>query len=556
MTRPHTQDEHTDLYDLSGEKAAAEALRREDAFKEQQIQEKAQQTKEFFAEQDRKQQEAFQELQRQKEAQLAEQAQKEFWDAKQAQETQAAMEKELQSLNQAAQQEQQQWRADFTQGVCRDDATAAVNAQIEARVGAYQERLSDLGTNAVDASATVETYKVKLENEATAEIDNRTAELHQQHFPEYQGIANKPGLAPGEIPSSGFGPFEAGPQGGYGLEELVNKKGDFGPWEATAGPTPDKPFMRPMMDPRGDGTDAPEGWFKNVDELPKQDAPPGWFKNVDAPPADGKDIPDGWMKPIDPPIGEQLSSAMNAAGSAAAAEVKDFAQFAKESVNPESIHLMAEHLDHVHEWGVVPGLPHDVAGQLGEQAETIIEHGVAGLKASVQMTMEQAKEVAEGIKTSAQEMAKELKATAQEVGASIKSGAQELKENLTISSNETIDKRVKADLAKPETEQNKVLQEVHKQDLDAMLRQREKDLGHTPEQIESKAAAFSAHVKAVDQQMQPTPAPTPTPTLAQTPTPTETPTPAPNPTPAPTATPTPTPAPTPSPTPTHTISGP
>ena len=318
MTRPHTEREHQDLYDLSGEKAAAEALRREDAFKEQQIQEKAQQTKEFFAEQDRKQQETFQEMQKQADFQLQEKAQKEFWETKQAEETKAAMDKELQGLHESAQQEHQQWRAEFTQGICRDDAAAAVNAQIEARVGAYQERLNDLGTNAVDASATIEKYKGKLEGESSAEIDNRTAELHQQHFPEYQGIAtNKPGLAPGEIPSTGFGPFEAGPQGGYGLEELVNKKGDSGPWEVTSGPTPDKPFMRDMMDPRGDGTDAPPGWFKNVDELPKQDAPPGWFKNVDAPPADGKDIPEGWMKPIDPPIGEQLSSALSSAGSSA-----------------------------------------------------------------------------------------------------------------------------------------------------------------------------------------------------------------------------------------------
>src|SRR5665647_1687523 len=263
MTRPRTELEHVDLYDLSGEKAAAEALLRETAFKEQQIQEKAQQTKEFFAEQDRKQQEAFLEMQKQSDLQLAERAQKEFWDAKQSQEMQAAMEKELRSLHEAAQQEHQLSRADFTQGICRDDAAAVANAQIEERVGAYQERLADMGTNEIDESATVEKYKTKLEADAASEIDNRAAELHQQHFPEYQEIAaNKPGLAPGEIPSTGFGPFEAGPQGGYGLEELVNKKGDFGPWEATAGPTPDKPFMRDMMDPRGDGTDAPEGWFK------------------------------------------------------------------------------------------------------------------------------------------------------------------------------------------------------------------------------------------------------------------------------------------------------
>jgi hypothetical protein len=419
--------------DLSGEKAAAEALKREDAFKEQQLQEKAQQTKEFFAEQDKKQQESFQETQRQAEAQLAEKSQKEFWEAKQAQETQAAMDNELRGLNEAAKQEHQQFRAEFTQGICRDDAAAVVNGQIEERVGAYQERLSDLGSNAVDAAATLDSYKVKLESEASAEIESRTAELHQEHFPEYQGIAqNKPGLAPGEIPSSGFGPFEGGPQGGYGLEELVNKKGDSGPWEATAGPTPDKPFMRPMMDPRGDGTDAPEGWFKNVDELPKQDAPPGWFKNVDAPPADGKDIPDGFMKPIDPPIGEQLSAAMTAGASSAAAHASDFATFAKNTaLNPEAIHLAAETLDHIKEWAVVPGIPHDLAGQIGQQFELMKEQGVEGLKAGVQITIDQAKGLVHDVQEGAQNLAENVSAKAQDLGDKVTASAQELGEKVS-----------------------------------------------------------------------------------------------------------------------------
>jgi hypothetical protein len=433
------QLDQTDLYDLSGEKAAAEALKREDAFKEQQIQEKAQQTKEFFAEQDRKQQESLQEMQKQADAQLAEKSQKEFWDAKQAQETQASMDKELNGLHEAAQQEHQQWRADFTQGICRDDAAALVNNQIEDRVGAYQDRLTDMGSNGVDAAATVEKYKVKLESESSAEIASRTAELHQEHFPEYQGIAPakpdgpaptgpdaptppKPdGPLPGEIPSSGFGPFEGGPQGGYGLEGLVNKKGDSGPWEATAGPTPDKPFMRPMMDPRGDGTDAP----------------PGWFKNVDAPPADGKDIPDGFMKPIGPPTRDELAAALKAAGSSAGAELSEFGKFSKETLtNPENIHLMAESVDHAHEWAVIPGIPHDVAAQLGQQYEIMRELGVDGLKASAKLTMDQAKEFGQGIKSGAEEFGEKVMTSAQEFGDKARVSAQELGEKAKASAQE------------------------------------------------------------------------------------------------------------------------
>jgi hypothetical protein len=314
------QLDQVDLYDLSGEKAAAEALRRDDEFKQQQIDVKAEQTKEFFAEQDRKQQESLQEMQAQAAQRLEETRQKEFWDEKQSQEMRTGMESELRSLHEGARQEHLQWRADFTKGICRDDVAAVVNNQIEDRVGAYKDRLDDIGTNAVDAAETVEKYKVKLEDESKGQIEQQTAELHQEHFPEYQNIEPPTPDGPrlGEIPMKGFGPFEAGPQGGYGLEGLVNKDADFGPWEQASAPKPDKPFMRGEYDPRGDGTDAPEGWFKNVDELPKQDAPPGWFKNVDAPPADGKDVPDGFMKPIDPPLRDRISGAMDSAASATA----------------------------------------------------------------------------------------------------------------------------------------------------------------------------------------------------------------------------------------------
>jgi hypothetical protein len=155
-----------DLYDLSGEKAAAEAMRRDDEFKQQQIEAKAEQTKQFFAEQDRKQDETLKEVQAQTEQRLEETRQKEFWDAKQSQEMQAGMEAELRSLHEAARQEHTQFRAGFSEGVCRDDATAVINNQIEDRVGAYKERLDDIGTNPVDAAQTVDKYKVKLDGQS------------------------------------------------------------------------------------------------------------------------------------------------------------------------------------------------------------------------------------------------------------------------------------------------------------------------------------------------------------------------------------------------------
>jgi hypothetical protein len=146
---PQTEDslrqqlQQSDAYDLSGEKAAAEALKRDEAFKQQSIEQKAQETKDFFAEQDRKQQETHQDIQKQAGQQLQEQQEKEFWDQKKSQEMQAGMDKELESLHQGAKQEHQEWRSDFTEGVCRDDVAALYNKDITERVGQYKQRLDD-----------------------------------------------------------------------------------------------------------------------------------------------------------------------------------------------------------------------------------------------------------------------------------------------------------------------------------------------------------------------------------------------------------------------------
>jgi len=193
---PQTEDslrqqlQQSDIYDLSGEKAAAEALKRDNAFKEQQLAEKAQQTKEFFADQDRKQQETLQDVQKQADQQLQEKSQKEFWDQKQQTEMQAGMQKELLGLHEAARQEHQEWRNDFTQGICRDDVAALYNKDITDRVGAYKERLDDIGKNPVDSVQTIEKYKVKLQDEAAPQIEQKTGELHQEHFPEYSSAGN------------------------------------------------------------------------------------------------------------------------------------------------------------------------------------------------------------------------------------------------------------------------------------------------------------------------------------------------------------------------------
>ncbi len=248
---PQTEDslrqqlQQSDVYDLSGEKAAAEALKRDEAFKQQSIEQKAQETKDFFAEQDRKQQETYQDIQKQAGQQLQEQQEKEFWDQKKSQEMQAGMDKELESLHQAAKQEHQEWRSDFTQGVCRDDVAALYNKDITERVGQYKERLDDLGTNPVDAVQTIDKYKVKLQDEAAPQIEQKTAELHQEQFPEYQDVAQKGPSGPVEGPSKGFGPFEGTKPGDF-WPGPQSKPGDFWPGGGDKYPLPNEEFFKPL----------------------------------------------------------------------------------------------------------------------------------------------------------------------------------------------------------------------------------------------------------------------------------------------------------------------
>jgi hypothetical protein len=327
-----------DLYDLSGEKAAAEALKRDDAFKQQQIEEKAQQTKDFFAQQDQKQQETYQEIQKQADQQLQEKAQKEFWDQKQQTEMQAGMDKEMQSLHQAALQEHQEWRNDFTQGICRDDVAALYNKNIADRTEAYKARLDDLGTNATVASETIAKYQVKLQDEVAPEIEQKATELHQEHFPE----SDKPAWTPETM---NHGPDSHGPEhrpehpeeDEHEEAESSSKVRKTGPGisDPSGGNNADMPGLggrdainsSPGNGGGGSGSGGSDGGSGSnggsssskepgVDEAADASAYAAlkFREKMDAQ-AEGasvgpkQDIPDGWMKPIDPPISQQAREA-------------------------------------------------------------------------------------------------------------------------------------------------------------------------------------------------------------------------------------------------------
>jgi hypothetical protein len=381
---PQTEDslrqqlQQADLYDLSGEKAAAEALKRDDAFKQQQIDQKAEQTKEFFAQQDQKQQQTLQDVRQQAGQQLHEQQEKEFWDQKKSMEMQAGMNKELLGLHEAARQAHQEWRNDFTQGVCRDDVAALYNKDITDRVGQYKARLDDIGTNPVDKVQTIEKYKVKLTDEVAPQVEQETAEVHKEHFPEFQG-----GNAPGH----------GGPgHGGHGHPP------DDDDDEPEEGEEPEEEEMKPPGENK-------EPFFKNIDEMRTES---------------GQDIPEGWMKPIDPPISEQIASKVKGLGAGA---VKTAGSTEGIEAGIEVANEVAGEMQGAEHGLGLPGLPSDVTRQIIEQGKIMREHGLVGVKATAQIYMDKAKRFGEDVKEfadttveSAKELGQNLKVAASEAG--------------------------------------------------------------------------------------------------------------------------------------------
>jgi hypothetical protein len=398
-----------DLYDLSGEKAAAEALQRDDAFQQQQIDQKAEQTKEFFASQDQKQNQTLQEVKQQADQQLHDQQEKQFWDQKKSTEMQAGMNKELLGLHEAARQAHQEWRNDFTEGVCRDDVAALYNKDITDRVGQYKARLDDIGSNPVDKVQTIEKYKVKLTDEAAPQVEEKTAELHQEHFPEFHGGQGGGPTGPGGHPPDN--PEEFWPGGkakpGESWPGGLAKPGESWPQGAEEEHVEEKkePFFKDI-----DNTKGPN-W---LDGPPKDTTDDTFFSNPDRMRTrTGQDIPEGWMKPIDPPLSEQFASKAREWGKSVAEAAKS--ENGIEAGIHAADHLAGDMQGAEHGLGL-PGLPSDVSGQAIAWAKIAYEHGPEGLKASAMNVADNLKESGEAAWEKAKQYGQDLKEAASQAG--------------------------------------------------------------------------------------------------------------------------------------------
>jgi hypothetical protein len=438
-----------DLYDLSGEKAAAEALKHEDAFKQQQIGQKAEQTKNFFAEQDRKQQESFQEMQKQADQQLQQQRDKEFWDQKQMTEMQAGMNKELLGLHEAARQAHQEWRTDFSQGICREDAAALYNKDIDSRVGAYKQRLDDIGSNPVDAAETAAKYKVKLQDEVAPQIEQKTAEMHQEHFPEYSGgdFGNHierhgpDGHAPDHLPQHSHlpespenhleeqaaakvgksGPGITNPEGGRradmpglgGREAIRSSPGGSGPSSGSgSGAANDE--SKPGPGSGSGGSDADDSAYAAFSarakleaqtEKANQDAPEGFFKDIDA--------------------GKSTWARLNEMAQPRVEKVQQFGDAVREieyhAIGEKGIEhavgaIKESNLSGVAE-GVLDGVAPEMKMHVSQMAKDIYHAGPEGVIASAQLTADKIAANAQSMAEQADKLGAKLDSMGQAAGA-------------------------------------------------------------------------------------------------------------------------------------------
>jgi hypothetical protein len=388
----------SDIYDLSGEKAAAEVMKRDDAFKGQQLAEKAQQTKDFFAGQDRKQQQTYQEIQADAGQQLKQQQEKEFWEQKTSQEMQAGMEKELQGLHEAAKQAHQEWRAGFTEGICREDAAAQFNKDIADRVGAYKARLDDMGTNPVDAESKTAQYQVKLDSEAAPQIDQKATELQREHFPEYsaaEGLGNRiEGQGPNgsslDQPSQ-HGPEHPSEPPESHVEAEAEKVGKSGPGisNPAGGPRADMPGLGGREAIR-----SSQGYGSGGESADQTDVnPPG---------QEQKPAPNSSADDADASAYAALSTRAKLE-----AQTEKATEKANEDAWETSVHAttnyvaagaeVADHLAgeavHAESLGAAPGLPHDVIEQGAGWAKIMKEQGPAYLEAQAYVHGEKAKEL-------------------------------------------------------------------------------------------------------------------------------------------------------------------
>src|SRR5579871_1715627 len=461
------------------EQAAKQAVQKEDELKTQQAEAKAQQDKEFFAKQEAQKQEAFAKDQQAKEQQRVEDDRnKQFWNDKKAQEDRAALDKELQAKQAQAQQ-------DHERGQLTDDKANQINKDMQDTIGRHKGQL------------------------------------------EQQGISEQNTTKP-------FGPWENGPKGGYAINELINEKGDFGPWEARPGEPKKEEFLKDIDKPTG-----PE-WLSGP---PKDTTDDRFFRNIDYERVPKPDIQEGWMKPIEDKKGIDGGTGGGSGAPSATSGPPPPPGGGGEALQGEIIPPEKHGPESKPEPPTIDGEFKRV-----EEPKQLTYDQPAGL-----LTHEEKPKALEGEIIPPQQKVSEPKPEPPTIEGEFKriedtpllthekpAGLLTYQEKKDVTPDEPKAQPGAPDGPKTQSagyEGSKFLNA----DLAEKLRQREMDLGKNSAQAEQSVEKFKVQEQSVNQQTNPTPSPTPTPTPTATPNATPAPTPNAAPTPTPIATPAPTP---------------
>ncbi len=171
-----------DLHDLSKEQSAAGKLTKAQGFEEKTMGEKAADVNGFFAEQDKLRDNAWKRVYQQDDAKIAKALG--ITSPPGSSPGRAELENGLQAARESESREVQQWRSEYVNGLCKDEASRQVAEENRAARQNWVKRLDDLNREAPAAQG--REFRDMQEAKAGGKIVEKTEELQNRHFPDLE----------------------------------------------------------------------------------------------------------------------------------------------------------------------------------------------------------------------------------------------------------------------------------------------------------------------------------------------------------------------------------
>ncbi len=171
-----------DLHDLSKEQSAAGKLAKAQGFAEKTMGEKAADVNGFFAEQDKLRDNAWKRVHQQDDAELAKALG--IASTPGSSPGRAKLENAIKAARASEGREVQQWRSEFANGLCKDEASRQVAEENRTARQNWEKRLDDLNREAPAAQG--QEFQDLQEAKAGGKIVEKTGELQKRYFPDLE----------------------------------------------------------------------------------------------------------------------------------------------------------------------------------------------------------------------------------------------------------------------------------------------------------------------------------------------------------------------------------